>query len=153
LSIYFAAALLLLAAPCSAELKDVHFIEGKCGKGSHIAEGRIGEDLTKRQSRFFCDYAVIAFFDNNNQHIMVQFSESQSHNNILLGFAGIMSEDGQILYVSRVYLGNKQIQVPEGYCKFFFKNKHMSGIACGAPVDEGDRRTVPVVEFHASPGQ
>jgi hypothetical protein len=26
-------------------------------------------------------------------------------------------------------------------------------IACGAPVDEGNRRTVPVVEFKASPGQ
>ena len=149
----FIVAALFFSVPCSADIKDVQVLKGKCGKGSHISEGRIGEDLTKRQSRFFCDSAVIGFFDNNNQHVMVQFAESQSHNNIQLGFAGIMSEDGQMLSVSNVYLGNKQVQVSEGYCKFFFKNKHMSGIACGAPVDEGDRRTVPVVEFNASPGQ
>ena len=128
-------------------------VKGKCGKGSHIAEGQIGEDLTKRQSRFFCDSAVINFFDNKNRHIMVQFLESQSHSNMLLGFSGIMQDDGQILNVNRVYLGNKKVEVSEGHCKFFFKKKHMSGIACGAPVDEGDRRTVPVVEFNAAPGQ
>jgi len=150
---YIVVTLSFLAVPCNAEIKDLQVVKGTCGKGSHISEGQIGEDLTKRQSRFFCDSAVIAFFDNNNQHIMVQFAESKSHNNIQVGFAGIMSEDGQILNVNSVYLGSKQVQVSEGYCKFFFKNKHMSGIGCGAPVDEGDRRTVLVIEFNASPGQ
>ncbi len=84
---------------------------------------------------------------------MVQFAEAQSHINIQLGFAGLLSEDGQILNVSSVYVGNKRSQVSEGYCKFFFKKKTMSSIACGAPIDEGDRRTVPVVTFKANSGQ
>jgi len=144
---------LLLSAPCSSEVKDVRVVNGSCGKESHISEGRIDEDLSKRQSRFFCDSAVIAFFDSDNQNIMVQFAESKSHNNMQLGFSGIMSEDGQVLNVNKVYLGSKQIKVSEGYCKFFFKDKNMSGIACGAPIDEGSRRTVPVVVFNASPSE
>ena len=142
-----------LIQPCSAELTDVQIVEGQCGKQSHVAEGNIGDDLTKRQSRFYCDSAVITFFDQKSGHVMVQFSEFKAHNNAQLGFAGFMKEDGQIMDVSNVYLDNRQIQVAEGYCKFFFKNKQMDSIACGSAIDEGGRRTVPVIVFTASPGQ
>ena len=142
-----------LVKPCNAELTDMQIVKGQCGKESHIAEGNIGEDLTKRQSRFYCDSAVISFFDHKNEHVMVQFAESKSHNNTQLGFAGFMNEDGQIMDVNTVYLGDKQVQVSAGNCKFFFKNKHMDSIGCAAPIDEGSRRTVPVVGFTASPKQ
>jgi hypothetical protein len=149
-----APALMFMIEPCySAEVNDIQIIKGKCEEQSHIAEGKMGEDLTKRRSRFFCDSAVITFFDNKNQRLMIQFAESQSHNNTQLGFAGTMESVGQILVINRVYLGNKQVQVRKGYCKFFFKNKHMNSIMCAAPVDEEDHRTVPFVVFTASPGQ
>ena len=48
-----------------AGISDIQFVKGKCSPGSHIAEGDIGEDLTERQSRFYCDSAVISFFDDH----------------------------------------------------------------------------------------
>ena len=132
---------------------DIQVVKGECESQSHIAEGNIGENLTKRRSRFYCDSAVISFFDPKKEHIMVQFAESKSHNNNQLGFSGLMEADGQIMDVKTVYLGERRVRVSEGNCKFFFKNKELNGIACGAPVDEEGRRTVPVVNFAASPGQ
>ncbi len=137
----------------SEEPTDIKTIKGECLEQSHISEGKIGEDLTKRQSRFFCDAAVMAFFDHSNQHIMIQFTESKSHTNTILGYAGYMDTDGQILNVNKVYIGNTAYPVEEGFCKLFFKKKHIDSMSCGAPVDEGDRRTVPVVVFQAKPGQ
>src|SRR5512147_776461 len=43
---------------------DVQIVDGTCDSSSHTAEGPIGADLTKRRSRFYCDSAVIAFFDD-----------------------------------------------------------------------------------------
>ena len=43
--------------------------------------------------------------------------------------------------------------VSDGVCKFFFKNRHMSGIFCGIKVDETGRRSTAVVTFNAAPGQ
>ena len=151
---FFATLFAMVALPCDAsEITNLQAVKGKCEKASHIAEGAIGEDLTKRHSRFFCDSAVISSFDEDSRHIMVLFSESKSVNNMHIGFAGFMEEDGQIMNVSRVYLGKKKIEVTEGHCKFFFKNRHMHSVSCGAPVDENGRRTVPIVSFTANPGQ
>lgn len=128
-------------------------VKGKCTAKSHISEGPIGSDLTKRQSRFFCDTAIIAFFDNTNSHVMVTFVESKSHTNKQLGFSGLMDSDGQILNVENVYIGQDNHPVDQGHCKFFFKKRKLDGIACGAPIDQGERRTVPVVIFNAAKNQ
>lgn len=123
----------------------------QCAPESHIAEGAIGKDLTKRQSRFFCDAAVITFFSDNSKHVMIQFAESKSTHPRQIGYAGMM-EGAEIMNVSSVYLESGQPSpVSEGYCKFFFKEKNISGISCGAKVDEAGRRTVPVVGFNADP--
>jgi hypothetical protein len=53
-----------------------HFdgVDGRCASSSHVAEGPLGADLTKRQSRFYCDSAVITFFADYKGHVMVQFA-------------------------------------------------------------------------------
>lgn len=122
-------------------------LKGRCDSSSHIAEGPIGEDLTKRQSRFFCDAAVIASFSDDPRHRLIQFADSQSNHKAPLGFGGLM-QDAAIMNVRSVYLEISNASVAaDGGCKFFFKDNKISGIACGAKIDEGNRRTVPVVAF------
>lgn len=135
---------------CKAEVTDVKEIKGQCNADSHVAEGNIGEDLTNRRSRFYCDSVVIGYFDNIGKHIMVNFSESQSHTSAIIGYAGYMEHNGKIMIVDNVYLGGKQFPVKAGECLFFYKNKKIKDISCAAPIDEGERRTVPVVSFSAS---
>jgi hypothetical protein len=43
--------------------------------------------------------------------------------------------------------------VSDGARKFFFKDRHMSGVFCGANIDETGRRTTAVVSFNAAPLQ
>jgi hypothetical protein len=42
----------------AAQPSDIQIESGICDPSSHIAEGPIGSDLTKRQSRFYCNSAV-----------------------------------------------------------------------------------------------
>jgi hypothetical protein len=51
------------ANPAYAGASDVQVVNGTCDSSSHTAEGSLGSDLTKQQSRFYCDSAVITFFD------------------------------------------------------------------------------------------
>ena len=144
-----------IATVSSVMAGDVHIVRGVCSTSSHTAEGAIGSDLTKRQSRFFCNLAVIAVFDNNAQHVMVQFTQKEAHQVRILGFAGLMGAGGQMMAINNLYIdaGKEPIPVTEGVCKFFFKGKNMSGIMCGAKVDEGARRMTAIVAFDAAPGQ
>jgi hypothetical protein len=129
-------------------------VNGKCEATSHVAEGSIGEDLTKRQSRFFCDSAVIAFFADSPNHVMVQFAESKAHHGLILGFGGVLDKSGANLFANHLYLETDHpISADFGLCKFFFKGKQMTGIWCGAKVDENGRRTAVMVDFRTLPGQ
>jgi hypothetical protein len=129
-------------------------VSGTCDASSHTAEGRLGADLTKRQSRFYCDSAVITFFDDYKGHVMVQFAQKESHHGPILGFSGKVEDDGIMMSVDHVYLTTgTPTTVSDGVCKFFFKNRHMSGIFCGIKVDETGRRTTAIVAFNAAPGQ
>ncbi len=130
------------------ETDKLQFLEGYCEPSSHIADGRIGEDLTKRQSQFFCDTALIIPFSDNPKHHMIQFADSHSHHARILGFGGIM-EDSAIMTVHNIYLemGGRASKTSDGLCKLFFEKQEISGISCGAKVDEGDQRTVPIVRF------
>ena len=58
----------------AAQPSDIHVVNGTCAPSSHTAEGPIGSDLTKQQSRFYCDMAVIMFFDDYKGHLMIQFT-------------------------------------------------------------------------------
>jgi len=154
-AVFFGVALATLraSAPSNAVADDLTVVKGQCTPGSHIAEGAIGEDLTKRQSRFFCDSAVVSVFSDNPKHVMIQFADSKSNHARQIGYAGMM-EDEEIMNVRSVYLESGQpTPVADGNCKFFFSKKNISGIACGAKIDEAGRRTVPIVSFDADPTQ
>ena len=152
-----AASVLITHFEASAQMpepNDIDVVIGNCQPTSHVAEGPIGTDLTKRQSRFFCNSASITFFPNYKGHVMVQFAQKESNHGPMLGFSGKMDADGIIMDVERVYLTQgTPMPVSDGVCKFFFKNKHISGIFCGAKVDESGRRTSAVLAFDPAPGQ
>ncbi|MFT8655951.1 MAG: hypothetical protein ABF785_04575 [Acetobacter papayae] len=138
-------AALLLAPGISYATQSV--VSGECGSGSHTAEGAFGEDLSKRQSRFYCDAAAII---SENGQTLVQFSQKESHHNPYLGYAGKLSNDGNTMNVERIFFTPQDSAiVSEGMCKFFFKEKTLTGIMCGAKLDETGRRTTAIVTFDA----
>lgn len=55
----------------AAQPTQMQVLSGTCDPASHTAEGPLGTDLTKRQSRFYCDSAVITFWDDYKGHVMV----------------------------------------------------------------------------------
>jgi hypothetical protein len=128
-------------------ISEPQVLKGRCEPSSHVAEGRIGDDLTKRQSRFFCDSAVIVSFGDDPKHRMIQFADSQSNHARGLAFAGFL-RDTKLLDVHNVYLETGRASVAaDGGCQMFFEKQEISAIVCGAKIDEGERRTVPVVTF------
>ncbi|HEY1709593.1 MAG TPA: hypothetical protein VGG10_15100 [Rhizomicrobium sp.] len=145
---------LLSSAPARA-FPTIDVVSGECTPDSHTAEGPVDSDLTKRHSRFFCDAAVVSYFDASMRHVMVQFSQKESHHSPILGFAGLMDDDGQTLNVDHIYLDRDAppVKASDGACKFFFARKHLKDLFCAAKVDESGRRTVAIVTLHAAPGQ
>src|SRR5712692_2130268 len=134
----------------AAQPSNIQLVSGTCDSSSHTAEGRLGVDLTKRQSRFYCNSAVITFFDDYKGHVMIQFTQKEAHHGPILGFSGKVEDDGIMMSVDHVYLiAGQPTTVSDGGCKFFFKNRHMSGIFCGIKVDETGRRTTAIVAFNA----
>jgi hypothetical protein len=125
-------------------------IKGQCLPSSHVASGLINEDLTKKQSRFFCNSAIIMSFDDAGRHKLIQFVDSESNHSRILGFGGV-TEDKSILIVKNVYLEIGRASLSsDGACKFFYDEEKISEIVCGAKIDEGDRRTVPIVSFESA---
>ena len=43
------------ASAVAEQLRDMRVLNGRCAEKAHTAEGPVGSDLTKRQSRFFCE--------------------------------------------------------------------------------------------------
>lgn len=126
---------------------DLEVVKGRCSPKSHIAEGRVGTDLTKNQSRFFCDAVAIMPINGNPRHVLLTFTESKSHTRPQIGYAGILVDD-EMLQVQRIYLqSGVAIPADDGACKIFRKAGRISSIACGAKSDQGGRRTVPIVAF------
>lgn len=130
-------------------------LTGACRDSSHTAEGPIGSDLTKRQSRFDCDSAILTLFGDNTSHVMIQFAQKASRNTRILGFAGQVEADGIMVQVDHAYFQRGQATVvDDGWCKLFKddKDQQITDITCGMKRDKAGRRTTAVVEFHASPG-
>jgi hypothetical protein len=146
----------IVALPMAARAADTDIVTGQCIKGSHIAAGGVDEDLSKRETPFSCDRAVITFLDQESKHVMVQFAMHSADHAMQLGFAGELEDNGQILDVDHVYIGTGSTDplVPVGgQCNFFFKDTHMTRMICGARIEQGGKATVPVVAFEADPGQ
>jgi len=129
------------------------FLEGVCDEQSHIAEGWQTEDLTKRQSRFFCDSAIMINPNNDPSRLLVTFTEKQSETSQSIGFAGHFG-DKDMIQVERIYLGGGDpIPADDGACKIFRTNGRITGLFCGAKIDKGKRRTVPLVSFKVNATQ
>lgn len=127
--------------------RDLTVLDGRCTPKSHVAERRIGTDLTKAQSRFFCDSVAIVPINGDPRRVLLTFSEKRSHTRPQIGFAGYMPEPDMI-QVQRVYLqSGVAIAADDGACKLFRKQGRIDSLVCGAKIDQGDRRTVPVVAF------
>ena len=80
-------------------------LDGLCTADSHTAEGPIGSDLTKRQSRFYCDEAVVLVFDNENGPLLVEFQEKEARHGPVLGFYGKLAKNGKTMPVDRIFMG------------------------------------------------
>jgi hypothetical protein len=145
--------------PAYAGVSNIQVVNGTCSSSSNTAEGPLDSDLTKRQSRFYCDTAAITFFDDYTGHVLINFSQKESKHSLILGFAGRIEtsqpgDAGTMMQVYSVYLGTGEATtVSDGWCKLFFKDQQLSGIGCGMKVDETGRRTTAVVVFNAEPGQ
>jgi hypothetical protein len=130
-------------------------LDGRCETTSHIAQGRLGSDLTQRQSRFFCDAAVVTVHERT---ALIQFSERRARHQDPVGFAGIL-ERPDFLSVGRLYLrsGAAPVRVQDGGCRLFSGPEHPARsiadarhIVCGGVIDDGDWRTVVLIVFRAA---
>lgn len=129
--------------------RDMTVYNGVCTEQSHIAEGQQGEDLTKRQSRVYCDTAVLTRFPNNPRHVMINFAQKQSHTGQPIGFAGTLQPDGIMVQVDRVYLTpSVPLPVTDGACKLFTNGRQVTDVFCAAAIDTGQRRTSAILALH-----
>lgn len=86
-----------------AEENNTQIIDGSCVVQSYVAEGQVGEDVTKRK-RFHCDSAIITL---SGDRMMVTFVDKKSSRNDLIAFAGKVSlrdDGGRDLYPDKIYL-------------------------------------------------
>jgi hypothetical protein len=147
----------LVGTACSAqETPNINHISGNCGPQSHTAEGQIGEDLTARQVRYYCNDVGVAYTDEQNDYLMVVFRQ-QGTGAPSLGFEGhIEKQDPKIMDVEMVFLKtNKPVNATSGMCKLFFEDtgNKLTGIYCGARIDAGHHRTVASVVFNTQASQ
>ncbi len=133
----------VLSAGASAQ--DVQTLHGACQSESRISGAA--------NAPFSCDSAVIVFFDNNNSHLMVQFGMKSSPHADLLGFAGIMRPDGQVLDVDHLYFTPGKAQSATGStCRFSFSPPRMTAIACNGTATENNQPKTAVVHFAVKDG-
>ena len=80
--------------------------------------------------------------------VMIQFAQHQAQHAPIIGFAGVLEYKDQIR-VQRMYLEEGvATPVTDGHCKQFFGKKHrLTGVMCGAVVEESGRKNVAIVEF------
>jgi hypothetical protein len=147
------AAVMGFAGPAMAQIT---MLSGECEEISHTAEGPLGTDLTKRQSRFYCDSAVLT---GSGNHILVQFTDKGSNRpatGSILGFAGgPLRNDtagaGVMMDVPRVYLAanGKATSTDAGWCKLFLNsNSDLTELYCGVKIDyPNGRRLVASIAF------
>lgn len=154
-----AAAILALRLTSSGQaVVSTQVLAGECTAGSHIAEGPLGSDLANRQSRFYCDSAVITTLNDVPGHTIIDFSQKESRHANPLSFAGrFESPDGKAestMQVNTVYLHPEEATTAtEGKCKTVFEGQRLTGLICGVKVDEAGRRTLALVGFDAAPNQ
>ena len=143
----FAAGLASLSLAGSGHAQPPNIFTGTCGRESFIAEGPIGSDLTKRQSRFFCDSAVVTL-DIEQGRGLFQFAEKRSNATPGLGFSGPFSGE-RTFSLDTVYFNSAEKEpAAEGLCGIEMgRGGKPSRIYCVVTSDHGGRRAVARVEF------
>lgn len=144
-------AVLALAAHSPQErTATTRVVIGECIEESHIAEGPVDADLTERQSRFFCDSVAISTSRPSDGRVWLQFAETRGVAPLLLGFSGVFTEEGTVIEIDTVYIGERRYTPNDAYCLVTYVGAQLADIVCGAQIDMGGRRIVPVVGFEVS---
>lgn len=126
---------------------------GSCNAKSHVAEGRLGGDLSKAHAPIACE--TVAAGTRDDGFVLISFLDGRAHSTPL-GFSGerIASMPGSALSrlaVTSVFLPGltsadhaEVTKGVEGWC--FWKTadglSHLTGVSCVARVDRQGRRTV-----------
>jgi hypothetical protein len=141
---------MVAAAPVKAGTMWV--FEGTCD--AYTKEGEQREDLTQKPGEPIpCDLGTVNELDNGSKLIQV-FKKSATRPP--LGFAGLgfdtkMNKKLMIMTIHRVYITPGKPVAAEGLC--FFNGHAMSktdGFGCSSMVQEGARKKVFKVQFHAT---
>ena len=144
------ALLMSFSSPAAAQsVIRPHVLNGYCEPNSWLGGSSPGTSLRNGKTRFFCDAAVVAFFDTSRSHLVIQFVGTRRNHGQIIGFAGIIGSDG-LMNVSRLYLEiGRPIPVSDGVCRIFRQRQTITSIMCGNRVETGPRSIVPTVVFTA----
>jgi hypothetical protein len=120
---------------------------GQCGVNSHIAQGRKSEDLSKLESRYFCDQAIVGSEDGTDDHVRITFKKDGQTISPVIAVIGV-KKDGDMIHLRDILMGSQRAEVNDGACRFFYtKKRQMTDIVCSATFDQGEQRTVSVIAF------
>jgi hypothetical protein len=144
--------LMTLTAPLArAEFTPSGDYKGECSVRSHVAQGRKTDDLTKLDSRYFCDEAIVGSEDGSNDHIRITFKKDDQSISPVIAVIGV-KKDGDMIHLRDILMGSLRAEVNDGACRFFYsKKRQMTDIVCSATFDQEDQRTVSVIEFKLAP--
>lgn len=124
---------------------------GQCATTSHIAQGKKTEDLSKLESRYFCDQAIVGSEDGSDDHVRITFKKDGQNISPVIAVIGV-KKDGDMIHLRDILLGSQRAEVSDGACRFFYtKKRQMTDIVCSATFDQGEQRTVSVIAFKLDP--
>ncbi len=152
--IFAAASLLPFSAAQAQAPMDLAMVTGVCQAASAVTDGA-------GTKPYICDNAILAFFDNANSHVMIQFTKKNDENVPLFAFAGTMAQDGVTLNVERISLvPGKPQPAQQASCNLSFApppagsdRPSISGIECKGEVVQDAQKTTLSILFKPDPGQ
>ena len=113
---------------------------GQCMPTSHIAQGKKTEDLSKLESRYFCDQAIVGSEDGSDDHVRITFKKDGQNISPVIAVIGV-KKDGDMIHLRDILMGSQRAEVSDGACRFFYtKKRQMTDIVCSATFDQGEQR-------------
>lgn len=145
-------ALALLSFSSPASVGPIQVLEGYCELNSSLGEVSSGTNSRGDRPRFFCDSAVIAFFDEARRHAMIQFVGTRRNHGQIVAFSGLLDSEGT-MNVSRIYLEpGRPIPVSDVVCRVFRRNEAIRSIVCSNQIGASPRGIVPTMAFTVTAG-
>ena len=138
--------------------KDIQGVAGACTENSYTNEGPADEDISGGRVRFSCNAAAVFFMDDQHKRIVIRFFDSDHlKDGPMLGFSGMMRDDGTTLSVTQMYYVNPNSNpIPvesDSICILDFAQAHLTGMHCVGHFNSGDRKYLGAVNFRAEAGQ